>query len=168
LDLARAARERPKLQSYTIQQILGEEARELRSFLTLLEREQRALTNGDAEALMPLADEKNRLTERLHSLGQQRAEWFVAHGYGGDHNAIGAWLQRTSQDGSTSGNWQQVLDLATRARTINEENGTLIRMRMQHNQRALAILLAASNRAALYGPDGQTRGAAEKRHIGSV
>lgn len=48
-------------------------------------------------------------------------------------------------------------DLAAEARTLNETNGKLIALRMQHNQQALSILMAAADPAVTYGPDGQPR-----------
>lgn len=49
----------------------------------------------------------------------------------------------------------QLRDLAEEARGLNEANGKLIALRLQHNQRALDVLLAAAKSAATYGPDGQ-------------
>jgi flagellar biosynthesis protein FlgN len=60
------------------------------------------------------------------------------------------------------------MELARRAHSLNQENGALIRTRMQHNQQALSVLLAAPDQAGLYGPDGQTWGGPGKRHLGSV
>lgn len=47
--------------------------------------------------------------------------------------------------------------LAAEARALNEANGKLIALRMQHNQQALTSLMAAADRSVTYGPDGQQR-----------
>lgn len=46
-------------------------------------------------------------------------------------------------------------DLVSEACALNEANGKLIALRLQHNQQALNVLMAAANTAATYGPDGQ-------------
>ncbi|MDP2808775.1 MAG: flagellar export chaperone FlgN [Rhodocyclaceae bacterium] len=59
-------------------------------------------------------------------------------------------------------------ELAAEARSLNETNGKLIALRMQHNQQALAVLMAAADQAITYGPDGQQRGGGGGRSLGSV
>lgn len=46
-------------------------------------------------------------------------------------------------------------DLVSEACALNEANGKLIALRLQHNQQALNVLMAAANTASTYGPDGQ-------------
>jgi len=145
-----------------------DETRELRAFLALLERERQALSASDAEPLMAICAEKNQASDRLHAIGLRRSEWLANQGYGRGRAAVSAWLATLPSHVPQHAAWQQLMGLATRARNLNEESGALIRTRMQHSQQALAVLLAASDRAALYGPDGQTLGAPGKRHLGSV
>lgn len=59
-------------------------------------------------------------------------------------------------------------DLAAEALALNEANGKLIALRLQHNQQALNILLAAANGAATYGPDGQQQAAIASRSLGKA
>jgi len=69
-------------------------------------------------------------------------------------DAIRAWLKIHSPDGLSI--WQGILDLAERARQLNNTNGELIQMKLRHNQQILTVLSNAVNQANLYGPDGQT------------
>jgi flagella synthesis protein FlgN len=59
-------------------------------------------------------------------------------------------------------------DLAEEARGLNEANGKLIALRLQHNQKALNVLLAAAQSAATYGPDGQQQASLGGRILGSA
>jgi flagella synthesis protein FlgN len=60
-------------------------------------------------------------------------------------------------------------DLVAAARTLNEANGKLIALRLQHNQQALNVLLAAANTAAAtYGPDGQQQAGLGSRILGKA
>lgn len=156
------------MQASAFDQILTDETRELRAFLSLLEREREALNSSDAEPLTAICAEKNQASDRLHASGLRRTEWFANLGKGTGREAVSAWLASLPPQAPQRKAWQQLMDLARRARKLNEESGALIRTRMQHGQQALAVLLAASDRAALYGPNGQTLGAPGKRHLGSI
>lgn len=59
-------------------------------------------------------------------------------------------------------------DLAGEARALNEANGKLIALRLQHNQQALNVLLAAADSAATYGPDGQQQSGVGSRILGKA
>ena len=58
--------------------------------------------------------------------------------------------------------------LASEARSLNETNGKLIALRLQHNQQALNVLLSAADAVATYGPDGQQRSGVGSRILGSA
>jgi flagella synthesis protein FlgN len=62
----------------------------------------------------------------------------------------------------------QFRDLANEASALNEANGKLIALRLQHNQQALNVLLAAANSAATYGPDGQQQSGLGSRILGKA
>jgi flagellar biosynthesis/type III secretory pathway chaperone len=156
------------LQASAFDQILTDETRELRAFLSLLEREREALDSTDAEPLMAICVEKSQASDRLHASGLRRTAWFANQGKGTGPEAVSAWLASLPSHAPQRRAWQQLMDLARRARKLNEECGALIRTRMQHGQQALAVLLAASDRAALYGPNGHALGAPAKRHLGSI
>lgn len=150
----------------SIQQILGEETRALRAFFSLLERERRFLEDGSVDPLLPLSEEKTLALARLNALGQRRASWLAAAGYGNGRDGAKAWLTGLDVQAPERDAWSELIDAAERVRDLNDANGVLMRARMQHNQQALAVLLAASDRASLYGPDGQARAGPGKRHFG--
>ncbi len=59
-------------------------------------------------------------------------------------------------------------DLVSEASALNEANGKLIALRLQHNQQALNVLMAAADTAATYGPDGQQQSAVGSRILGKA
>lgn len=146
-----------------IPRLLAEESGALEGFVDLLRREQELLAEGDIETLSSLAVEKAAMAERLGRLSLQREDSVAADGC----KDMNAWLAR-SENHSHETAWQQLLDLARQAKTLNETNGSLIKLRLQHNQQALAVLLAASNLAVTYGPDGQQYTAGNGRPLGSA
>ncbi|KYC29560.1 hypothetical protein ACY05_01390 [Sterolibacterium denitrificans] len=144
----------------------------LRSFVELLQHEQRILTEGDIDELTPLIEKKGRLADLLTQLAGQRNEILAAAGYPHDRAGIDIWLERRSPTGEAAqdarDSWENILALAVQARTLNETNGKLIGIRLQHNQQTLNSLLAAGNRSALYGPDGQPHASGGGRSFGAV
>lgn len=80
-----------------------------------------------------------------------------------EKTALAERLNRISVDET-----RRYRDLVSEARTLNEANGKLIALRLQHNQQALNVLLAAADSAATYGPDGQQQPATGGRMLGKA
>ncbi|MHB1359010.1 MAG: flagella synthesis protein FlgN [Rhodocyclaceae bacterium] len=127
---------------------LQTEISRLGEFIDLLQREQELLIQGDTEALLPLCEKKTALANALAALAQERA------------GQLGADTRNPS--------WQTLLELAAKAKNLNESNGKLIGLHMQNNQQALAVLMNAANRAMTYGPDGQQTTGLGGRILGSA
>lgn len=151
-----------------IQNLLLEEAAQLRGFLSLLEREQQALVSGETDPLLPLAEEKSAHFTRLAGLGEARNQALAAESLPPDRAGMETWLDRHPQQPGARQAWQELLKLTLKARELNQVNGKLIGTRLAGNQQALATLLAAANQAALYGPDGQSRPLGGGRSLGSA
>lgn len=80
-----------------------------------------------------------------------------------EKNALAEKLNQFSADTAS-----QYRELVTAARTLNEANGKLIGLRMQHNQQALSALLEAADQATTYGPDGQQQAGLGSRILGKA
>jgi flagella synthesis protein FlgN len=148
--------------------VLDEEIRELRAFTKLLQQEQTLLTAGDTgESLLPLAQRKTEFTTRLEELSARREQLLVQRGKGAGRAGMDAWVSEAS-GAPLKARWQGWLASALEARTLNELNGKLIRMHLQHNQDALTVLMSAANRASVYGPDGHQIAAGAGRSLGKA
>ena len=135
-------------------------------FVAILEEEHEVLTGGTLDRLLPLAERKTEFAARLASLDDLRLRALQSIQQSGQPD-IAAWLARRG-DSAVRQAWQSVLEFAAKARQLNADNGQLIGERMRHNQQALAVLMAAGERSALYGPDGQPRLAGGGRPLGSA
>ena len=136
---------------------LKDELVALREFIAALQQEQQALIAGDIEKLSPLVEEKTRLAASLNRYSEQRQRLIRAAGLPNDRSGLEAWLERQPLQAQDRANWKKLLALTGEAQALNESNGKLIAMRIQHNQQALNVLLSAANQTSLYGPDGQTK-----------
>ncbi|MGN6231035.1 MAG: flagella synthesis protein FlgN [Trinickia sp.] len=132
-----------------------EEHATLEAFASLLMYEEKALAAvSPLETLPGIVEKKTELTEKLASLektrdGQLRQMGLPA-GWKGMELAI-------ADDARLSKQWKLLQEVVQRARRANATNGLMIRIRMNYNQNALAILRGATSRnsASVYGPDGR-------------
>lgn len=155
---------------------LEEELLLLQNFIALLQREQQALTGGDIQLMLSLGDEKSRLATQLSLSAERRNSQLATVGFSSDRSGVESWIdqmaqvttQTSSPTSSIREQWSELLTLAAQARDLNETNGRLIGMHLQHNQQALNTLLSATHQAMLYGPDGQAQAAHSGRLFGSA
>src|SRR5262245_37474094 len=107
-----------------IAELIENELGELRQFISVLKREQQALTDGQTDSLLGLAEEKVRLAERLSSFDQQRDSRLRAAGFPPGREGMKAW-QDTDLSPKIRKDLSAAISLATEARQLNEINGKL-------------------------------------------
>jgi flagella synthesis protein FlgN len=146
---------------------LDEEVGKLGEFIAVLQREQELLKKGDTDALLPLIETKTQLADRLATLARAREEHLVRQGFTNGRAGMEDWLQRNGNTAQRQ-SWQTLLEQAREARDLNEINGRLIGLHMQHNQQAFTALMNATNRAMTYGPDGQQQTGLGGRILGTA
>jgi flagellar biosynthesis/type III secretory pathway chaperone len=141
------------------------------AFCRLLEEEQAALAADDPDRLLALAQRKSAQVVHLSELAKARnAELRQATGLA-DQEGIAAFCRRHEMPGAgtVESTWQALLAAARAAHRLNAENGALIHARLQHNQQALAVLLASADQVAqFYGPDGQAVTGTPGRPLGKA
>ncbi|PMS30814.1 flagella synthesis protein FlgN [Trinickia symbiotica] len=137
---------------------LIEEHATLEAFASLLAYEQKALAEvSPLEKLPPIIEKKTELTEKLASLEKQRdgqlRQMGLPAGWKGMELA-------GAGDARVANQWKLLQGVVQRARHANLTNGMMIRVRMNYNEKALAVLRGASSSmrggaATVYGPDGR-------------
>lgn len=152
----------------SIAQLVSDELTVLRQFVDVLQREQAALTDGQTDSLMALANEKVRYAQQLAALNKDRDTKLVAAGFGSGRSGMLTWHTAANVPAKVQNDLASVIELAKEARRLNELNGKLAADRMQHNQQALNVLLSAAQQSTLYGPDGQTHAGPAGRTLGSA
>lgn len=151
-----------------IAELIGAELDVLRQFVDILQREQRALTDGHTDSLMTLAEEKVKYAERLAALNKDRDIRLRAAGLGEGSVGMKAWRALGNIGPKTQNDLATVIELAKESRRLNDLNRQLVADRMQHNQQAMNVLLSAAKQSTLYGPDGQTHVGPAGRTLGSA
>ncbi len=133
---------------------LSAELAALRSFVTLLEREQGMLVENLTDELLELSERKSADALSLNKLAETRRTLLQELVPQANADTIRAWLKTHNPQGLST--WQETVSLAKRAKRANQTNGELIQMKLRRNQQMLAVLSNAVDKANLYGPDGQT------------
>ncbi|WP_322058878.1 flagellar protein FlgN [Paraburkholderia sp. J63] len=125
------------------------------AFASLLAFEEKALTTADGIGALPqIVEEKTTLTQRLAGLEKARDAQLAGLGLPGGRKGI---EMACDGDARLAGQWALLKGSTERARRQNLTIGMMIRTRMEHNRRALAILRGETGNGAsmLYGPDGR-------------
>jgi flagella synthesis protein FlgN len=147
--------------------LLSQELRALESFIALLGREQALLAAGTGEGLTALAADKSQAALELGQLAAARDQELARMHLPTGRAGMDAWTL-TDAGTASQAKWDRLLALAAEARALNESNGRVIALQLKHNQQALAVLMAAADQTATYGPDGQPRPGAGGRSLGSA
>jgi flagella synthesis protein FlgN len=149
--------------------LLADEIREVGGFIQLLREEQQLLaSSGNADALLPLIERKSEFAQRLRSIADQRERLLSAQQLPAGRQGMEAYLAAQSGKKALHDQWRALLSLGKEARALNELNGKLINVHWQHNQNALAAMMAAADSAMVYGPDGQQTGGGGRRLLSSA
>ena len=146
-------------------QLIQEERFGLQGFIALLKREEALLVASQIDALAALAEEKTGLYRNLQRLSDERVAMFARLGAKVTDENVRIVLAK-APDALTA--WEEVVALAGEAKERNRVNGQLITERLQNNQQALSVLLAAAEHPQIYGPDGQSRPTSSGRLFGSA
>lgn len=136
----------------SIDQAIAVEAALLKDFVRLLETEQAHLIAGETDPLLGLSEQKTRFADQLNDASERRE----------------ALVDAKSTDLKAYPGWSEILRLAEQAKNINALNGKLIGQRLANNQQALQVLMSATERSSIYGPDGQPRHGGGGRTLGKA
>jgi len=136
---------------------LRTELKALQEFKVTLQAEQKALVGGDVVTLTALSQSKLKQIDHLNRLATERLDRITSLGFAANRHGMDQCAKTMGV--SALETWRSILALTSEAHQANQINGALIQTHLQHNQQALAALLAATNRASLYGSDGQPEGA---------
>ncbi|GGD86965.1 flagellar protein FlgN [Caballeronia sp. LZ025] len=134
-----------------------EEVAAVQAFESLLAHEEKALIAAQPLGALPeIIEQKTALTERIGVLEKQRDTQLGALGLPGGFIGMEAAAEG---DAPLAEQWALLCAAARRAKQGNNNNGVLIRTRMEYNRKALAALQVAPSRSGFYGPDGRVPGA---------
>lgn len=146
---------------------LHEEFTAATQLLALLSEEQACLIKADVEKLAALSEEKTRLVAHMSELALRRHAALGAMGFPASEAGMQVWLQPPQQETSQAAGrtWNELLDIAAKAKELNRVNGLLIGQHLARNQQALNVLQGNQPAGTIYDRNGQTASAASTRRL---
>jgi len=120
------------------------------ALLQVLQEEEQALIEGDADRLALLSTAKLTQLQSVSGHAQSRHADLLAAGHTPDHAGMDAWLAQHGQPDHRAP-WQQLCDMEKEAQAMNQRIGALIELRLTSTRQALNVLIhSASSQGGLY------------------
>ena len=136
-----------------------------RALLTLLEDEERALVNGEADRLALLNASKLTQLNALGDLARARHAALLFAGQTPNHAGMADWLVQHGQH-EQHFCWQRLCEMEQQAQAMNERIGILIDLRLTSTRQALNVLVqSATRQGGLYDQAGQAVSAGNGKPI---
>lgn len=124
------------------------------ALLNVLEQEEQALIDGEADLLPKLNALKMAQLQTLNNWVRTRHDGLLAAGLAPNLGGMDAWL---AQQGKPEGaaQWEKLQAMELQAQAMNLRIGTLIELRLNSTRQALNVLVqAAKSQGGLYDQDG--------------
>lgn len=133
---------------------LKQESAAWQALLQVMQEEESALVDGDADRLSLLNAAKLTQLQAVSGHAQSRHADLVAAGHTADAAGMRAWLTQYGHPDLLT-RWQQLNDMEQEARALNQRIGSLIDMRLTSTRQALNVLIhSAASQGGLYDHDG--------------
>lgn len=124
------------------------------ALLKVLEQEEEALVEGEADLLPKLSAAKMSQLQTLNTLARARHEGLQGANLTADHAGMDAWL---AQQGTPEQQvlWESLQEMEQQAQAMNQRIGVLIELRLNSTRQALNVLVqAAKSQGGLYDQGG--------------
>ncbi|MBT9568209.1 MAG: flagellar protein FlgN [Thiobacillus sp.] len=124
------------------------------ALLKVLEQEEEALVEGEADLLPKLSAAKMAQLQTLNTLARARHDGLLSAGLSADPAGMDAWLER---DGTAEQQvlWESLQKMEQQAQAMNQRIGVLIELRLNSTRQALNVLVqAAKSQGGLYDQGG--------------
>lgn len=138
-----------------LQTCLEKEASLMGDFLQVLQDEAKVLEDGATEnALNATTQRKNTISETLIAVAEERNS--LLQGLGFEANGPGLAAVAAAHPTLAAAR-EALLDITGQARSLNEANGRIIDVFLDHNQRTLETLRRLAGVGDIYDASGRTR-----------
>jgi flagellar biosynthesis/type III secretory pathway chaperone len=135
-------------------QLITEESTGLAQLIDLLEHEHGLLVAGDAVALAPAINERQRCVARIARVDDERRALCRARNYSLDAVGLESLLRWCDPAGSLASRWAECAAAANRCRMLNDRNGALVGTQLHHVRARLGALIQQGRETLTYRPNG--------------
>jgi flagellar biosynthesis/type III secretory pathway chaperone len=142
----------PVLTRDHLARLLAEENTALADFELLLDREHRALTGRDIDALEALADARQSSITQLLKLEDERRSLCSMLGYDTDLSGLAKLLAWCDPQRSLARRYDECAARARKCRDMNDRNGLLVGAHMKRVEGLLGAITGSHAAPSAYGP----------------
>jgi flagella synthesis protein FlgN len=154
----------PTSSATTLSTLLEEEQQCLAKMLALLQKEEAVLAGGTVEEIVAVTSEKTTLLGAINSFVSQRAAYVAASGFTADRAGMASFFSaQPDLLGACYSLWSEILESWLKTHSQNRRNESLLRIRAQHNERALNVLRQAAGGSGTYNSDGSAQSLSSTR-----
>src|SRR5690606_37008324 len=138
-----------------LQACLEKETRLMSEFLEILQCEAKVLEEGASEAgLLETTASKNTISDQLLDIAGERNVLLKTLGFEQDGSGLAAAAEQYPDLAPVRAT---LLEATAQARELNEANGSIIEVVLDHNQRTLETLRRLTGQGDIYDASGRTR-----------
>jgi flagellar biosynthesis/type III secretory pathway chaperone len=134
-----------------VSSLLRDEQRLLLQLETLLRQETEVLRGDDSAAIEQVGATRQECVDALSKLARERDDLAGMLGAAAGERTFVQLLKRCDSDGTLARQWQTNLQQARKLRDLNERNGALVAVKLNHVQGLLTALRGGTARGD-YGP----------------
>lgn len=147
-----------------ISQLFDQDAKQLSSLVSLLQKEQASLVDMDIDTIEHILDEKSVLIQKIAESSKLRHTALAKAGFDANENGMANWIRAHEHDHNA---WEKFQTNLETAKELNRVNGQVINQHFKRNQQAINQLQGkpANNNAGLYGANGQTSNGNRSRGV---
>ncbi|ODU48909.1 MAG: flagellar biosynthesis protein FlgN [Thiobacillus sp. SCN 63-374] len=129
---------------------LAAESAAWQGLLDILQDEERALIEGEADRLAQLNTAKLTQLQTASEHARKRHADLLAAGHAADRASVDAWLAQHGRPEQRA-RWQRLCALEQEVQAANQRIGSLIELRLNSTRQALNVLIhAATSQGGLY------------------
>jgi flagellar biosynthesis/type III secretory pathway chaperone len=148
-------------------QSLNLEIQQVDTLLQLLKRESNTLPN-DAETLLTISTEKDKLIQSLNDANQQRQSIIQKLGFNADLQGVERCFRACDQQGQLIAIWKEFLTKAKACRKLNQLNGSTLDSSLRVVKQALSLLYGEKINESTYDEKGHSQARQLGRSIAKV
>lgn len=144
----------PALTRQHVEQLLGDEWRNLAQLESLLTKEHELLEAGDVEAIEAASNARQDCITGLLRIDDERRSLCRMMGFDADPEGLGRLLRWCDPANSLAAKWSACLEKAGQCQQLNQRNGALVTARLRRVEGLLGVLTGSNRSTSVYSAQG--------------
>lgn len=144
----------PALTRQHVEQLLGDEWRNLAQLEDLLTKEHELLESGNVEAIEAASNARQECISGLLRIDDERRTLCRMLGFDADAEGLGRLMRWCDPANGLATKWSACLEKAGRCQQLNQRNGALVTARLRRVEGLLGVLTGSNRATSVYSAQG--------------